>query len=335
MKTVKETQKNILLLILIFITSSLSAQDPKFTQVFSNPLKLNPAMMGINPDLKFILQYRNQWSGVEKGFTTYAFSVLYPLYIKNGKEKLDIGFTALNDKAGAFNNLDFSLALGYNLRISDASYLNFSFMGGYVQKAINTTNLSFDQQYILGTYSSNNPSNETRINKQVSYADVSFGSMWYYNPTKADGAKLNAYLGASVFHLNRPNESLTGGVAALPMRYSFQGGIKILGEGKIDFTPNIIFNSQNGNENLAAGLIMDYRFNEKSKLVLGAWYRKKDAIAFSLGCDLKTITFAYSYDVVNSQIKNSISGLNAHEITLSLKFNQSEKKGAKANASFF
>lgn len=335
MKTILKQHKNTFAAIMLGCTLSLSAQDPRFTQVLANPLQLNPAMMGMNSDLKLIMQYRSQWSGIEKGFSTASFSVLYPLYIKGGKEKLDIGFNALNNVAGAYNKLDFSLALGYNLHITEASYISLSISGGYIQKSINTNNLSFDQQYSLGSYSSTNPTNEANLNKKVGYADVGFGSIWYYNKSKAEGAKLNAYLGASVFHLNKPNESLTAGNAQLPMRYSFQGGIKILGEGKIDFTPNVIYNSQAGNENLAIGMLMDYRFNEKSKLVLGVWYRKKDAVAFSLGCDLKAFSFAYSYDVVSSKIQNYVSGLNAHEITLMLKFNQADKKGIKVNQSLF
>ncbi len=335
MKNSKQIIPVIFFVLCIFFAKESSAQDERFSQPFANILKYNPAAMGLNPDLKFNLQYRTQWGSLEKGYTTYAFTTLYPLYLKDGKEKLDIGFTALNDKAGAFNSLDFSLAVGYNVQLSESGYLNVSLLGGYVQKSLDASGLSFDEQYVLGTYSASNPNSETVLNDKVGYADVGAGIMWYFNPKKDAGAKLNAFIGVSAYHLNKPNQSLISGTGALTPRFSFQAGIKILGKNNIDFTPNIIVNAQKPAQNSAAGLIMDYNLNEKMKLVVGAWYRKGDAIAFSLGFEHKTFGLMYSYDVVTDPINSYVSGLNAHEITLSLKFNQSEKKGATANSAFF
>ena len=335
MKNIKQITLAILMMPCVLLVKESAAQDVRFSQPLVNTLKYNPAAMGINPDLKFSLQYRSQWGLMEKGYTTYAFTTLFPMYLKEGKEKLDIGFTALNDKAGAFNSLDFSLALGYNIRLAESGYLSVSLLGGYVQKSLSTTGLAFDEQYVLGTYSASNANGETILNGKVSHPDVGAGIMWYYNPKQDDGAKLNAYLGVSGYHLNKPNESMISGTGLLTPRYSFQGGIKILGKNKVDFTPNFIVNSQKPAQNSAAGLLVDYRFNEKMKLVIGAWYRKDDAIAFSLGFDHKTFGFTYSYDVVTTPISAYTSGLNAHEITLVIKFNQSEKKGASANPSFF
>lgn len=130
MKTKKQITAAIALLVGILLMEKSNAQDVRFSQPFANILKYNPAAMGLNPDLKFNMHYRTQWGAIEKGYTTYSFVTLFPLYLKDGKEKLDIGFNALNDKAGAFSSLDFSLAVGYNVRLSDAGYLNVSLFGG-------------------------------------------------------------------------------------------------------------------------------------------------------------------------------------------------------------
>ena len=341
MKNMKNISKIFTLSVVsLLLAGNLSAQDLRFSQPFANPLKYNPASMGINPDLKFILHYRSQWSVLDKGYSTYAFTTLYPIYIKDGKEKLDVGVNILQDQSGAFKSLDASLAVGYNLQISNSGNINFSLLGGYVQKSLSTADLTFDNQYVTGTYSASNANGEVILNEKVGYPDVGFGAMWYYNPTKDDDAKLNAYLGAAVFHLNTPNESLTGtpnsaaSEGKLPMRFSYQGGIKILGGDKIDFTPNIIVTTQEGAENTAAGLYTGYHFSEKSKAVLGVWYRKKDAIALHLGFEHTSFTIGYSYDAVTSEIRNYV-GTNAHEISLCYRINMSEKKGAKANPSFF
>lgn len=108
------------------------------------------------------------------------------------------------------------------------------------------------------------------------------------------------------------------------MKFAFQGGIKILGKDKIDFTPNIRATIQKGNEEIAAGLCMDYSFAENIKMTLGAWYRNHDAFAFALGMDSKYFSIGYSYDIV-TDLNRYVSAANAHEVTLSLKLNRKNK----------
>ena len=310
------------------------AQDLRYAQSFANPLKLNPAIMGANPDFKLSLNYRDQWSLIDKGYVTTSFTALYPVFMKEGKSKLDIGVGALNDKAGAFNKLDFSLALAYSLRVSDFSSLSLALQGGYVQKTLDNASLMFDEQYVNGEYSANNPHNENTLTQAISYADVGFGAMWFYNPSREDGGRINAYMGMSGFHLNQPNESYVAGAGVLAKKFSYQGGIKILGEGKLDFTPNIRITTQSGAEEIAAGLYVDYRFNEKAKLVLGSWYRKDDAVAFALGFEHKNFIIGYSYDVVTSQLSTAAAGINAYEVTLAYKINKADKNKIKFNGMF-
>src|SRR4051812_38144980 len=113
------TGKKIVLLVITFISIlSVNAQDARFTQFYGNPLRLNPAIMGPNTDMKFILGYRSQWAAVEKGYRTSSFTAMYPVFLNEGKNKLDIGFNVINDKAGAFSNLDFMLAVNSSIQLS-------------------------------------------------------------------------------------------------------------------------------------------------------------------------------------------------------------------------
>ena len=335
MKNIKNILNSLILVITLgLLINNASAQDLRYSQSFANPLKLNPSIMGANPDFKLMLDYRKQWAAIGNGYTTYSFTSLFPIFMKEGKEKLDIGVGVDNDKAGAFGKMDMSLALGYNLKMSDAGNLSFSLLGSYVQKSINFDELSFDDQYVNGAYIASNANTETTLNQKIGYSDVGFGLMWYYNPS-SDRGKLNAYLGVSGFHMNSPNESFTGGTATLAKKYCYQGGIKILGANKIDFTPNIRVTSQNGSQEIASGLYMDYRFSDKAKLVLGGWFRRNDAMAFAVGFDMKSFTLGYSYDVITSDISKVVTGTNAHEVTLSYKINRAEKKNIKFNNSPF
>jgi type IX secretion system PorP/SprF family membrane protein len=340
MKNRFKFKKVILIVLAIAWSYVASAQDTRLTQALSAPLTLNPAMMGLNSDIHFIAQYRNQWGSVSSGYSTYSFTSLVPIYKQmDGANKVDIGFNATNDVAGAYNALNLSLAAGYNLKISESSFLNVSFMGGMVQRVLNTNSLSFDEQYVVGSYSATNPNNETIVNKKTSFMDISAGAIWYSAPVKINLGKernVSAYLGGSAFHLNTPpNESFSGGTASLPMRLSYQAGVKVISE-KVDITPVIYANYQDGNNNTAVGLLVDYRMDTTNKISLGMWVREKDAIAFCAGYTWLNFRMMYSYDVsATSPINNSVSRLGAHEFTLAVKFNKAQQKGVKLSLRFY
>lgn len=330
MKNILKVNKRALTILALIASFSSVAQDVKFSQAVYNPLTLNPAMMGLNPDLKTIMQYRNQWADIDKGFSTYAFTALMPVYINEGFNKLDFGLSVINDVAGAFNNLNVATAMGTNFRLSNLSYINLSLQGAFIQRTLDINSLTFDEQFVLGEYSADNQNTETNLNNKVTMADFSFGALWYTAPAKLNlgkTKKISMYTGVSVFHINTPpNETFAGGTGSLPRRYSIQGGIKIEGANIVDVTPNFIINSQEGNNNLAIGALVDFNFEKESKLTLGTWYRNKDAVSVSVGFEYNVFKLSYSYDVMaTSQLSNSVSAAQTHEVTLILKFKNAMK----------
>ncbi len=322
MKTIHITTITIVLLIFVNIAKS---QDVRYSQPFTNPLTLNPALMNINNDLKVILNHRSQWSTIDNGYTTSSFTGLYPVFLNGNDEKLDVGLNAIMDKAGAFNNINISLAVGYGLKVSKSSFLSLALSGGYIQKTLDVTGLTFDDQYVLGSYSASNQTGETVLNEKIGYPDVNFGLLWSIRP---DDSKLNAYIGFSGFHVTEPKETFTGEDGLLLRKFSFQSGLKILGENKLDFTPNIIVTKQSGAEEVAAGLYMDYHLSDVTKLTAGGWYRKNDAFACVIKIEVMNFVLGYSYDIPNSELGRSVSGLNVHEISLIFKMNKSEDESA-------
>ena len=47
----------------MMLTTTALAQDPHFTQYFTSPLTLNPALTGlVQGDLRFAANYRQQWA---------------------------------------------------------------------------------------------------------------------------------------------------------------------------------------------------------------------------------------------------------------------------------
>lgn len=310
--------KQLLVIVTICMSFTIYGQDVRFSQVLNNPLKMNPAIMGMNEGLTGMLNFRDQWASIDNGFRTYGLTAMYPLPMNEGKGKLDFGLNVINDKAGAFNNMDISLAVNYNLLIAEDHNLSASLTGGYIQKSLDSKGLTFDSQYILGSYNASNSGNESRINEKTGVPDLGFGLMWFYNPSK-DKSKINAYVGFSMFHVNQPVFSNIKGNGELPIRYSYQTGLKIYGKDKLDIIPNIIINSQQNNFDIAAGVYLNLKLNQDMKLIIGSWFRKQDAFPFMVGFEYKGIAIEYSYDMVKSSLGKVVPGANANEITLSYK----------------
>ncbi len=331
----KTTIKHITLAIICFTVFGLQAQDLKYTQGFyANPLKLNPAYMGMNNDLKFTLNYRSQWANIANGYTTSTFNVLYPLFVKENDRKIDLGLSVVNDKFGAFNNLDFGLALGYRLKTSNSGFISFSVMADYYQKTLDAQSLTFDDQYVLGSFDAANATNAVIANNKISFFDISGGLMWYLNEPSS---KLNGYFGISGYHLNNINETfITNGSGQLPTLLSVQTGVKIKGEdSKLDITPNMRYYNQANNQVLAIGSYFDYHINDDALIKLGLWYRTNDAMAAMVGFGFSKFWLSYSYDITNSNMSTYVGTLNANEITLSFKINQADKKGVDSAPSIY
>lgn len=312
-------------------------QDIALTQVYANPLLLNPAILGANGDLKVILNYKNQLTSISKGYTVSNLAILYPLFLNEGKQKLDIGLNVQNDKSGAFKQFNLSLSIGYDLHLSSSGHLSLALIGGYNQKTLSTTNLTFDEQYINGEFSAYNPVTENFFKTKTTFKDVGFGMVYYYNPVKTEKeGKYNGYVGLSGYHLNTPNETSISGRDYLPRRISFQAGIKIVGDRKIDVTPNLRMNVQSGLQEIAAGTYIDYKASERTKVVIGGWFRLNGTLAFLIGFEQKNFTLGYSYDFYGtSGIGQYQPGANASQITFSYKFLLAEKKGFSRNLSPF
>ncbi|NNM95269.1 MAG: PorP/SprF family type IX secretion system membrane protein [Bacteroidia bacterium] len=304
--------------------SHVKAQDPAFSQFYASPLLLNPAILGASDDWRTSLCYRNQWGSVNSGYTDYDFNTSYPIYLKDEGSKIFVGLALLDDKAGAYGLMNGYLSVGYNKELGDNQNVCLALYGGLGQLAINTSGLTFDDQYVNGSYNANTPTGEMGLSRSVMYPDAGFGFTWYMNPPR-EKSKFNAYAGISGFHLNEPNQTLNGGVATLPIRMNYIAGIKIFESEKVELSPNVMVCTQGGNVIAAVGAYCYYNLKDDFKLTLGMWYRANDAIPILIGVEYKGFELGYSYDMVTSTLNAYATGLNASEITLAYNFARKKK----------
>src|ERR1700752_5198050 len=104
----------------VLLAGLVRAQDVHFTQYFTSPLTLNPAMTGlVAEDLRFAADYREQWSSVSPNpYVTGTMS--YDMAMLKGKlpegDALEIGVMGLYDKSGSggLTNTTVGLSMAYH-----------------------------------------------------------------------------------------------------------------------------------------------------------------------------------------------------------------------------
>ena len=139
------------------------------------------------------------------------------------------------------------------------------------------------------------------------------------------GYSKHFFFGVAAHHLNQPNESMIIGNSKLPIRLTGHMGAEIkLGKqsqfvNKTSIMPNIIYQYQNGFQELALGTYIKY-----GAFTAGAWYRNRDAFILSIGLKTDRFRLGYSYDVTVSKLNNGVSG-GSHEVSLGLNLNCNDK----------
>ena len=180
-------KKNVFgVLIAIMLSGSLMAQDVHFTQYFTSPLTLNPALTGLVPDdLRWAANYRTQWSAVSS--TPYVTGTLsYDMAMLKGKlpegDALGIGILGLYDKSGtgALTNTTVGLSMAYHKGIGrdKNQHISIGIQGFLVQKHIDFQKLTFEDQFDNSTGGTPYPTNEHFTNADLTYPDFNVGAMY-------------------------------------------------------------------------------------------------------------------------------------------------------------
>ena len=310
--------------IIYFTVFGLTAQDPIFTQFYSNPIYLNPALTGTGECSRIMLNYRNQWPSFDKSFTTYSFSADHYFNALSG----GVGLMVYSDDAmDVVSTLKVSGTYAYNLKIGQDMQLNAGFEVSYYQQKINWENLIFSDM-IDRVSGAINPSSSVEVapeNLTQQVADFSFGLLFAYQE--------KFFLGASASHLTQPDLTYytSGSESFLYRKYTVHAGgtIKLsdgdyrYGRWAMSIMPLLVYQQQQNAQQLNFG----FNFNILP-LTFGWYYRhnilNSDAMSFIVGIQQKKFKFGYSYDYSLSKLK-SISG-GSHEISITLLLNCSKKR---------
>lgn len=314
-----------ILLLTLLLVGALKAQDPQFSQFYALPTYISPAYAGTSVQTRFSLAYRNQWPNIPGAFETYNFS--YDQYLS--KLNSGIGVLATYDKAGsgALRYTSVSVQYAYEIELKRKVYIRPALQVGYVSHAVDYTRLVFGDQLISG---SDVGSHDHLQGNGLSYMDAAAGVL-YFTP--------DYWVGASMHHLNNPNQSLLFAEAEVPRKFSLHGGYKhrirtrVIQEHEQSIIAAFNYRAQGKYDQLDLGA-----YYELSPFSIGLWYRgiplfksyekgygNSDAVAVSFGYSVNDLRIGYSYDLTISKLKVGNTG-GAHELTLVLELANRRKK---------
>lgn len=304
-----------------------SSQDIHFSQFYENAILRNPALTGIfTGDYKAGVNYRNQWGNISVPFQTVLASVEAKMPIRRDKKDyFSFGVTATYDKAGSidFTSVQVYPAINYNKSLDDRrnSYLSVGFAGGYVQRSVDMTKMTLDNQYVNGSYSAYNPTGERMSYTKLTHYDLSAGVS--LNSSAGNSNQINYFVGAAAYHLTRPREAFNPNESFIRLntKYTASFGLNWRINTQSGLTIHANHQVQGPYRETIFGGLLSWRNNRAGgttpfAVYGGCFYRVNDAVIPTFKLDYKTYSFTASYDITHSGLRMANTGRGGWELSV-------------------
>lgn len=308
----------------VLAVATTTAQDAQFTQFYAVPTYISPAFAGTGLQTRFGLAVRDQWPAFPGAFVTTNFAIDHFLQDVNS----GIGLLVTHDKAGsgALRYTNVSGQYAYEIELKRKVFLRPALQLGWASHSVDYSKLVFGDQLArggnVGTY-------EYMNGTSINYADFG-GGLLFFTP--------RYWAGIGLHHLNRPNQSLLGNEARIPIKFSAHGGWRttfrtpVIREHPQNLVLAFNYRAQEKYDQLDLG-----GYFERDPFYAGLWYRgiplfkryeagyaNRDAIAVLVGAIINDMRIGYSYDLTVSRLAGQSGG--AHEITLGYEIASRGKK---------
>ena len=305
-------KKVILLLVCSCFWLNASAQDPQFSQSFSNPVYLNPAFAGYDGCPTLRTGYRDQWPNISGNYQTANVSYDMMLGKRHG-----IGVNYQYDNT-ANRYLSHSLSLIYApvFRVFNKQLaISPAFEVGWRYRKLNMDELTFGEM-IDPRYGFVYTTGESNMNTEKHIMDFSSGLLLTWKGLVA---------GFAAHHMTQPDEGFSS-FSKLPVRLTAHINYQFNITEKIKISPAFIFqNQQNFNAMLPSFTFEAYGAR------IGAGFRtlftNQDAVIFMVGYRGYGVKVGYTYGYTVSSLTNNTGG--THEASLAYVFNCKKSKYRK------
>lgn len=315
-------RKIIVLVCTLLAFQFIKAQDPHFSQFFASPLTLNPAFTGkFSGTWRLAANHRDQWPSIPKAYVTTSASLDFPILKKRIPENdvFGIGISGLTD-ASANNILKLnygSVSMSYHKALDENGYstIGAGFQATYSSLSLDISKLTFadmlTQNGFTGTTS------EVIYNgNQQSYFDVNAGLLY----SGSTNGQNNFYLGASMYHINRPKVGFKDKNWYLSGRVSLHGGGSFLLSDQLTLHVSAIHQIQNKASETIVGAAIAVNVGQDEEkpaaVYLGSWVRFNDAIIPYVGLEFGGLRIGVSYDFNISNLKAATASRGGSEFSL-------------------
>lgn len=312
--------------LLALVKMSAVAQDPHFSQFFASPLTLNPALTGkFDGMFRVSGNYRDQWPAISKAFVTSTVSIDAPILVNriSPDDTWGLGVMAMTDRTanGILNSNYISVSSAYHKGLDEdgMQQIGFGFQGTYSSKRLDGLALNFEDELDLDgrwTRHTDEPVNDKVIN--VHYFDFNAGVL--YNGS-TNGLN-NFYLGASMYHINRPRENFISDIGYYtinPRLTIHAGGYFPVGQ-TTTLHLTALHSRQAGAFETVIGGAVAFNLNNDEEVptnfYAGSWLRFNDAIIPYVGLEYGEFRLGATYDINYSDLKVGSQSRGGIEISL-------------------
>jgi type IX secretion system PorP/SprF family membrane protein len=305
---------------IIIVNRAVAQTDPHFTQNYTFPMYINPAMAGgSDGDYRASAVYRTQWGSITNPYRTTGLS-----FDMRTNRNLALGIQIQNQSAGdgGFNYLNASASFAYTgvkFGKDNSRRLVLAMQVGVLNRRVDESKFKWGEQWnpITG-YNANNLTTENFAATSATTPDVGAGALYYDASTDK---KTNLFGGFSVYHLNKPKDPIISSqntaLNTIPMRYVLHGGICFNISERTRIIPHALFMQQGTAKEEMIGTYAQVNVNDETDFMIGAYYRFKDAVAPYIGFDWRNFIVGLSYDVNASKLGSMASNVNSFELSLS------------------
>jgi type IX secretion system PorP/SprF family membrane protein len=312
-------------------------QEPQFSQLYANPILLNPARTGYEQSLgsegviaRF--QHRIQWPQLNSSFVTSMASV-------DGFEEninLGVGLSFMKDQQGDFFQTNrMGLNTAYHAQLSDnGNFIHVGFEASHTSLSYGASGLIFMDQLTGGGISSSSVDPLSAVQFQRNYWNISTGGLFEIRTENdqrlALGISARNLLAQNLSAFTSTNPIFTSPLYALELGFQKWYGLASkngLGGAEsrwVAFEANAYLKSQGANLQLDLGVSYSFDY----PLRLGLAYRgiplrryndiiQQDALVALIGADVGDLSFRYSYDIGISSLSRAGG---SHEFSLKIRF---------------
>jgi type IX secretion system PorP/SprF family membrane protein len=301
------------------------AQDPHFSQFFEAPLLRNPSLAGIFAgDIRFQAVYRNQWQSVTNPYQTGSINFEYKNPVGRGNDFLTTGIQILYDRAGITNFTTSNIypAINFHKSLSDekTEYLSFGVMGGYVQRRIDRSKITTNNQFDGFGYNPSLSDGETLTKFSYAYWDGSAGVS--FNASMGENQSNYYFVGLAYHHFNRPKNSFyQNPPVELSPKVVASGGIHLSVNDYSTVTLQGDYSNQGNYNEIIAGATYGRKIGDDYEhpdytIQFGGYIRWQDAFIPVIELDYNPFAVAFSYDVNISALKTASESRGGFELSV-------------------